>query len=133
MNDRCTQPALVRQTARGKGFTLLEVLVALAVLAIALLAALRASSTGVQTGVDIRDRLLAGWVAQNRLAEHRARREWLPLGVVRGEDSQAGMQFRWEEKTLATPNAQFRRIEIQVFPAQGGDQALASLSGFLVR
>ena len=117
----------------AKGFTLLEVLVALAVIAIALLAALRASSAGVQTGVDIRDRLLAGWVAQNRLAEHRARRDWRPLGVVRGEDSQAGMQFRWEEKTLATPNAQFRRIEIQVFPAEGGDKVLASLSGFLVR
>jgi general secretion pathway protein I len=68
-----------------RAFTLVEVLVALAVLSLALMAALRASSVGVSTSNEIRDRLLAGWVAQNRLAEHRARRDWLPVGVFNGE------------------------------------------------
>ena len=120
------------------GFTLLEILVALAVLAIALLAALRASSVAVQNSSEIRDRLLAGWVAQNRLAEHRARREWLPLGVVRGEETQAGVRFRWEEKTVSTPNSQFRRVEVRVFSGEsaageGNDHTLASLNGFVVK
>ncbi len=115
------------------GFTLLEMLVALTVLAIALLAALRASSAGVQNTVEIRNRLLAGWVAQNRLAEHLARRDWLPIGVVRGDESQAGMRFGWEEKIVGTPNYQFRRIEIRVFAEQQPDQALATLSGFVVK
>ena len=116
-----------------RGFTLLEMLVALTVLAIALLAALRASSAGVQNTTDIRNRLLAGWVAQNRLAEHLARRDWLPIGVVRGDESQAGMRFGWEEKIVGTPNYQFRRIEIRVFAEQQPDQALATLSGFVVK
>jgi len=116
-----------------RGFTLLEVLVALTVLAIALLAALRASSAGVQHTAEIRNRLLAGWVAQNRLAEHLARRDWLPVGVVRGEDSQGGVRFGWQEKVVATPNYQFRRIEIRVFAEQNPDHALASLSGFVVK
>jgi general secretion pathway protein I len=117
----------------SRGFTLLEILVALAVLAIALFAALRASSAGVQNTEEIRNRLLAGWVAQNRLAEHLARRDWLPVGVVSGEDSQGGVRFGWEEKIVVTPNYQFRRIEIRVFAAQQPDHALASLSGFVVK
>ncbi len=116
-----------------RGFTLLEMLVALTVLAIALLAALRASSAGVQNTTEIRNRLLAGWVAQNRLAEHLARRDWLPIGVLRGDESQAGMRFGWEEKIVGTPNYQFRRIEIRVFAEQQPDQALATLSGFMVK
>ena len=116
-----------------RGFTLLEMLVALTVLAIALLAALRASSAGVQNTTEIRNRLLAGWVAQNRLAEHLARRDWLPIGVVRGDESQAGMRFGWAEKIVGTPNYQFRRIEIRVFAEQQPDQALATLSGFVVK
>jgi general secretion pathway protein I len=115
------------------GFTLLEMLVALTVLAIALLAALRASSAGVQNTGEIRNRLLAGWVAQNRLAEHIARRDWLPLGTARGAESQGGVGFGWEEKIVATPNFQFRRIEIRVFAEQEPEQALASLTGFMVK
>lgn len=118
---------------QSRGFTLLEMLVALTVLAIALLAALRASSAGVQNTVEIRNRLLAGWVAQNRLAEHLARRDWLPVGVVRGDDTQGGVRFVWEEKIAGTPNFQFRRIEIRVFEEQQPDHSLASLSGFMVR
>ena len=118
---------------QGRGFTLLEMLVALTVLAIALLAALRASSAAVQNTAEIRNRLLAGWVAQNRLAEHLARRDWLPIGVVRGDDSQGGVRFGWEEKIVGTPNFQFRRIEIHVFAEQQPDHALASLSGFMVK
>ena len=116
-----------------RGFTLLEVLVALAVLALALMAALRASSIGVSNSGEIRDRLLAGWVAQNRLAEHRARRDWLPVGVFQGEATQGGMLFRWEEKVNSTPNTQFLRVEIRVFAPGKPDAALGSMSGFLVR
>ena len=115
------------------GFTLLEMLVALTVLAIALLAALRASSSGVQNTVEIRNRLLAGWVAQNRLAEHIARRDWIAVGVVRGDESQGGVRFGWEEKIAGTPNYQFRRIEIRVFAQEEPEHALASVTGFMVK
>lgn len=121
------------QARLRRGFTLIEMLVALTVLAIALFAALRASSAGVQNTAEIRDRLLAGWVAQNRLAEHLARRDWLPLGVVQGEASEGGMRFGWEEKIVGTPNYQFRRVEIRVYPEHQPDHTLASLSGFMVK
>jgi general secretion pathway protein I len=115
------------------GFTLVEVLVALAVLSFALIAALRASSISVTNSGEIRDRLLAGWVAQNRLAEHRARRDWIPVGVYQGEAVQAGKQFRWEEKVVSTQNTQFLRVEVRVFGLEHPETALGVMSGFLVR
>ena len=118
---------------RRRGFTLVEVLVALAILSLALIAALRASSVGVSNSAEIRDRLLAGWVAQNRLAEHRARKDWIPVGVYNGNAVQAGTDFRWEEKINTTPNTQFMRVEIRVFAANRPESALASMSGFLVK
>jgi len=49
------------------------VLVALAIVSIALMSALRAAGQGTNNVVELRSRLLANWVAENRLAEHRAR------------------------------------------------------------
>jgi general secretion pathway protein I len=117
----------------ARAFTLVEVLVALAVLSLALIAALRASSMGVVNSGEIHDRLLAGWVAENRLAEHRARRDWLPVGVYQGDTLQGGKQFRWEEKVTSTQNAQFLRVEVRVFDGERPSVALGRLSGFLVR
>ena len=121
------------QPRNTRAFTLVEVLVALAVLALALMAALRASSIGVSNSGEIRDRLLASWVAQNRLAEHRARRDWLPIGVLQGEATQNGTLFRWEEKINSTPNTQFMRVEIRVTSPDKPETALSSMTGFLVK
>lgn len=119
----------------ARGFTLLEVLVALAILALALMATLRASGIATQNAGEIRQRQLADWVARDRIEEHRARRDWLPLGNGSGETVQGGMNFRWEEKVSGTPNAQFRRIEVRVraVDSAGESNALASFTGFLIK
>ena len=57
---------------RTPGFTLIEVLVALAILAVALAAAVRASSTAADGALELKERLLATWIAQDRLAEYAA-------------------------------------------------------------
>ncbi|HEY8067698.1 MAG TPA: type II secretion system minor pseudopilin GspI [Burkholderiales bacterium] len=114
------------------GFTLVEVLVALAIVAIALLAALRAAGQGTASAGELRARLLAGWVAENLLAEHRARADWLPLGLQRGRQLEGGVEFAWREEVVATPNAAFRRIDVFVFPDPGESRALAHLTGFVV-
>ena len=116
---------------RRAGFTLLEVLVALAIIAVALLASLRAAGQGTQHFGDLRARLFAGWVAENVLAEQRARGEWLPLGIQRGVGQQGGIEFAWREEVLATPNPAFRRVDVTVFAASAESHSLARLSGFL--
>lgn len=115
----------------AKGFTLIEVLVALAILAIALAAAARASSMSISSSETLKQRLLANWVAQNRLAEHGARRDWPDVGTKSGETEQGGLPMRWEERVSATPNTRFRRMEIAVYPASAPDHEAARLVGYL--
>ena len=96
------------------GFTLVEVLVALAILSVALMAALRAAGQGTAAVGELRLRMLAGWVAEDRVAEHRARGDWLPTGVGRGKQNQGGIEFAWREEVIATPNPAFRRVDVFV-------------------
>ena len=117
---------------RCKGFTLVEVLVALAIISIALMSALRAAGEGTNNVGELRSRLLAGWVAENLLAEHRARAEWLPLGMRRGNSSEGGLDFAWREEVIATPNPAFRRVDVRVFATAAEDHSLAHLAGFIV-
>lgn len=119
------------RAAADRGFTLLEVLVALAILAVALAAGLRALSSSTLSAEGLRERMLADWVAQNRLAELRASGEFPDFGVLEGEAEQAGRRYRWHQHTQPTPNALFRRIDLQVSDRDG--QPLASLSGYAVR
>ena len=119
----------------SRGFTLLEVLVALTILALALMATLRAGAVAAQNAGEIRQRQLADWVALDRIEEHHARRDWLPVGSTSGEATQGGSRFRWEEVISGTPNAQFRRIEIRVRDAEHPDASstLAKVTGFLTK
>ncbi len=121
------------RSLRTQGFTLVEVLVALAIVSIALLAALRASAVGTTGTADLRTRTLAGWVAQDLLAEHRALEDWLPVGSRRGHARQGGLEFNWREDVTATQHAAFRRVDVLVFAPDDGGHVAARLSGFLVR
>lgn len=118
--------------ARGRGFTLLESLVALAILAIALSAALRAAAGSADQANDMRVRLLADWVAQNRLAADIVRKEYPQAGTQQeGEETQAGVRLLWREEVSGTPNPAFRRVEITVYSPDHPKHALRRLVGFL--
>ncbi len=117
---------------RRNGFTLVEVLVALAIISIALLAALRVAGGGTNSAGELRARLLAGWVAQNLMADQRARAQWPAPGIQRGTQRQGGIEFAWREEIIATPNAAFRRVDIRVFAAPEEAHSLAHLTGFVV-
>jgi general secretion pathway protein I len=121
-------------TARlNKGFTLLETLVALAILAIALAAVMRATGASTNHTEAMRMRILADWVAQNRLAQHAARGDFLPQGIQNGEETQAGIRLLWKEEVTVTPNPAFHRVEVSVFAPEDSEFALRRLSGFLVQ
>ena len=115
-----------------KGFTLVEVLVALAIISIALLAALRVAGGGTNSAGELRARLLAGWVAQNILADQHSRAQWPSPGIQRGTQRQGGIEFAWREEVIATPNAAFRRVDIRVFATPEETHSLAHLTGFVV-
>lgn len=116
-----------------RAFTLIEVMVALAIVSVALLAALRAAGQGTVNVAELRTRLLASWVAENVLAEHRARGDWLPLGIQRGTQYQSGIEFRWREEVTALPSPVFRRVDVFVFNAAEESHTLARMSGVVAQ
>jgi general secretion pathway protein I len=115
---------------RAGGFTLMEILVALAVLAIALTATARSLGAAVDTTAALRDRTLARWVAEDRLAQLELSKEWPDLDVKDGEADMGGRAFHWRQETGVTPAARMRRVEVSVF-LPGTDSMLAKMTGFL--
>ena len=105
----------------------------MAILAIALSAVLRVAGTETRHAEELRLRLLADWVAQNRLALHSARGDWIIASAQEGEETQAGVRLLWREKISATPNPAFRRIEVSVYRSDDTQHALRQLTGFLVQ
>jgi len=114
---------------RARGFTLIEVLIALAVVAIALLALVRAASVQVQGFDALRERSLASWVAANVLAETRLADTLPAAGTSDGKLQFAGRGWRWEREVKATPVPAIRRIDIRVFIGEARAPS-ATLSGF---
>ena len=114
----------------SRGFTLLEILVALAVLAIALTATARGLGAAIDTTAALRDRTLARWVAEDRLSELELSKNWPALDVKEGDADMGGHAFRWRQQISATPVARMRRVELSVL-APGDDTPLARLTGFL--
>jgi general secretion pathway protein I len=96
------------------GFTLIEVLIALAILSIALAATMRATAMATTSAEEVKLRTYATWVAQNRAAELTARRIFPATGSENGQMVMGGISFRWTATTNETPNSAFRKVEIAV-------------------
>lgn len=116
-----------------RGFTLVEILVAMAVLAVGLLAALTAASQLTANESYLRDRTLATWMAQNRLLEEQLKREWPSPGQSTGEEAFAGRDWRWRLRISQTPEEDMRRLDFEVWLPGEEAAPLASLTGFLER
>lgn len=115
---------------RARGFTLLEILVALAVIAIALTAAIRAVGQSIDTASALRERTLAQWVAEDRLARHILERSFPALSTTSGTADMGGATWRWTEQVSTTPVAKLRRIDVSVAPADKPD-SIVLLTGFV--
>jgi len=94
---------------------------------------MRAVAQSADGATLLKQRTLALWVAQNRLAAAQLAAPWPSAGSRDGEGTQAGARFVWRETVTSTPNPAFRRIDIVVADPSQPDYALARLSGYLGR
>jgi len=123
---------------REQGFSLIEVLVALAILSIGLIAASRGAFQATTDQGFLRDRTFARWVAHNQLAALRLSPQPISAGaVVRERVVQGGVAFDVATTVTATPSPLFSRVQVDVRRASdsAGDgpqqaPALASAVGF---
>lgn len=98
----------------ARGFTLIEVLVALAVLAIALAAVLRTMGQSIDLAADLRERTLALWVAQERAAALQLANTWPSLDTTKGTAEMGGREWEWQQQATSTEVAEMRRVDIEV-------------------
>jgi len=115
------------------GFTLLETLVALAIVGIAMAAAIRSTHFAVDTVADLKARTAAGWVAQNLSNELRATRLFPEVGATSGRATQGLQDFLWRQEVSVTPNYSFRRVEIKVFLPERPEHAIARQVNYVAR
>ena len=114
-----------------KGFTLIEILVAVAILAIALAATSRSASLATDGALETRQRLLATWAAQNRVAELRARRLFPSAATSKISAEQGGLPLTLHETVSDTPNPTIRRVDLAVADARRPDRVLATLTAYV--
>jgi general secretion pathway protein I len=110
---------------RSLGFTLIEVLVALGIVAIALVAGLQATAALTSNAQRQSDVLLAHLCAENELGRLRLAKQFPAVGESDVACEQGGQPFRVHLKVSPTPNPSFRRVDAQVFT---GDTPVVQIS-----
>jgi general secretion pathway protein I len=112
-----------------EGFTLLEMMVALAVFSLGVLALVNLAGENVRTGGLLESRAFAGVVADNRAVEAVTARPAPALGETRGGEEAAGRAWSWSRKVSATQGGEVLRIDIAV-REKGQTQVLSGLTLF---
>lgn len=113
----------------SRGFTLIEVLVALGIVAIALMAGLQATSALTRNAARQSDVLLAHLCAENALVAVRLARQMPAIGDASSRCEQAGRGYEVSLQVSPTPNPQFRRVDAQVFDAKNPVLRLSTIVG----
>lgn len=116
----------------SRGFTLIEVVVALAIVAIGMLAVFKTIGDTVNNVASLRDRSFATWIAGNRIAEVRLSGEMPSVDETRGELEYAGQRWHWVARVSQTPVDGLRRIDVSVRrDSDPAESSLANLAGFI--
>jgi len=123
----------VIRARRGAGFTLLEVLVALAIVATALGAGLRAIGSLASNSAGLRASMMATWSAENRLVQIRLGKEFPEVGKRSYPCSQGDMKLLCQEEVLVSPNPQLRRVEVSVFDMDNPNRRILKLVQLVLR
>ena len=121
---------ITRQTSHlQSGFTLIEVIVALGILGMAVVSLIHMQGESTKSALALRDRAIAGIVAENVLIDLYTRADELPNGGNSGQTDMAGQTWQWSSSIGETPNPLVRQLDVDVRLA-GAALVLSSRTGF---
>lgn len=116
--------------SRSAGFTLIEVMVALIVAALALVAVMASISQMIDAGTAMRDRTYANWIGQNKITELRLENVIPDVSRTNGEVDFAGLEWGWEANISETGVENLFRVDVDISFADSDDVIWRS-TGFI--
>lgn len=118
-----------------RGFTLIEVMVALTIIAVALPALMNLISAQAQGTMAIREKTLAYWIAENELTRLKLMQRFNPDETLPDRDEgtldMTNLTWHWQLETEATEVEGFYRLDMEVSLDEHRDYTLAQLTGFI--
>jgi general secretion pathway protein I len=120
----------------SSGFTLIEVLAALVIVSLGMMAVIQAVSQTASNSAYLHEKSVAHWIALNRVTEMRLALQPPPTGESSGEVEMSGARWHWSAVVVATQLASMRRIDVSVARASDakagadGENQLATITGF---
>lgn len=118
---------------RARGFTLLEVMVALAIVSIGLIAVFNGIIQMAHSTSTLRERALADWIAMNMISQIRISGNFPDVGSFDGSTEFAGREWRWEADISETGVTDLRRIDMSVAYEDLPDDVITIMAGFVSR
>ena len=112
------------------GFTLVEVMVALTIVALSLTAIAASMNQMIDAANTMRERTYASWIAQNRIAELRLANVLPEVSSTSGEVDYAGSEWSWRAVVSETGIESFYRVDVSVSLA-GSEYVIRTVTGFI--
>jgi general secretion pathway protein I len=114
-----------------QGFTLLEILVALSILAVSGVAVMKASAEHLSSLIVIKDMTYSSWVAENRMVEIQLEDKWPPKHNKKGKMEMAGREWHWRQEVEKVADKSMRKITVYVLAKAQDKEPIYQLSTFL--
>lgn len=121
----------VTKSQKSHGFTLIEVMLALAVFSIAGIALLSTASNNARNIGYLESKMFANWVASNQLVAASLEVKWPPKNNLKGEVALAGRAWFWQQKVIKTTDNDMRAIVMEVRLREDDELAISSLTTYI--
>ncbi len=120
-----------RQCAGQSGFTLIEILVSLAIMSIVLGVLIQTAGASAANAGRLRDRTIAQWVGSNRLAELQLSGTFPETGSKTGNTEMLGITWYWKTRVQKVEDEDLRRVDIEIRKREDSKNPLLTIAGFV--